>query len=147
MTDPGRSQPFESLYRSTDSGPRSHRTTARHFEPWLHPPEEEPDAGDTFGWLYRKEPEPGEAAPHPPDVPAGASPALALETGPAAPAEPQPVSPTSLSRPAARRRRRHAGWLVFLLGLLAAMGVVGVLLLSSDLRTVASTVFDFLGDR
>jgi hypothetical protein len=36
---------------------------------------------------------------------------------------------------------------VFLLGLLAAMGVVGVLLLSSDLRTVASTVFDFLGDR
>ena len=148
-TDPGRSQPFESLYRSTASGPRTHRTTARHFEPWLNPPEEEADAGDTFGWLYRKEPDPSsDADPHLPRASAGTSTALTPAPRPATPsAEPQPANVTSAPRSTARRRGRHAGWLVFLLGLLATMGGVGVLLLSSDLSSLASTVLDTLRDR
>jgi hypothetical protein len=57
-TDPGRSQPFESLYRSTAAaGGESHRPTARHYEPSLSPPEGQAESGDTFGWLYRRDPE------------------------------------------------------------------------------------------
>ncbi len=53
-TDPGRSQPFESLYRGAAGIPaQAHRVTARHYEPSLSPPEGQAESGDTFGWLYR----------------------------------------------------------------------------------------------
>jgi hypothetical protein len=55
-TDPGRVQPFESLYRDAARSQHGHRTTARHFEPWLTAPED-PSADDTFHWLYRPEPD------------------------------------------------------------------------------------------
>ncbi|MET0694386.1 MAG: hypothetical protein ABWY56_10670 [Propionibacteriaceae bacterium] len=57
-TDPGRSRPYESLYRDPDGAvPDSHRTTARHYEPSLSPPDDQPP-GDVYHWLYRPEPEP-----------------------------------------------------------------------------------------
>jgi len=66
-TDPGRSRPYESLYRTGDSATAEHRATARHFEQWLTPPEET-RPGDVFHWLYRPDPEPdpSPAGPQPP---------------------------------------------------------------------------------
>lgn len=67
-TDPGRSQPFESLYRGPTGIPAQvHRTTARHYEPSLSPPEGQAESGDTFGWLYRA----GPGSPTSPDGPEG----------------------------------------------------------------------------
>lgn len=72
-TDPGRSQPYESLYRTTSDVPgSSHRTTARHFEPALTPPEEQSDPGDRFHWLYRPEPQaPEPESPEPGNIKPG----------------------------------------------------------------------------
>lgn len=58
-TDPGRAQPYESLYRNPSGQPgRTHRPTARHYEPSLTPPEDQEESGDTFHWLYRSDTEP-----------------------------------------------------------------------------------------
>ncbi len=85
-TDPGRAQPYESLYRdATDGRPATHRTTPRHFEPALTPPEEQRETGDRFHWLYRPEPDPEVPADSPSDE---GAPGRATPTEPAPSLEP-----------------------------------------------------------
>ena len=116
-TDPGRAQPYESLYRAPEHvSNATHRTTARHFEPWLTPPEGEPQTEDTFHWLYRPEPAGASvaAAPQPP-APAAESPAAA----PVPPAEEPPGPAAAVGPP--RRGRRRTIWLVVVLAVVLTL--------------------------
>jgi hypothetical protein len=121
-TDPGRAQPYESLYRSAEGvPPTSHRPTARHFEPWLTPPEDAADSEDTFHWLYRSEP--GSAADHHPGP-------LGNPPEPSHAAAGSAVHIPEHAPPARRRGGRRGGalWLVLVLVLLVAAGVAVALL-------------------
>jgi hypothetical protein len=106
----------------------THRTTARHFEPALTPPDgEQPDPEDTFHWLYRKEPAAEAAAPVPPTVdPPGGPPVTMSGSGGVPGSGPLALvglRPTDPSEP--RRPRHRVLWLSVLLVLvLAGAGVV-----------------------
>jgi hypothetical protein len=112
-TDPGRAQPFESLYRAAAGAPAAaYRGTTRHFVPALTPPEE-PHPDDTFHWLYRSEPAAGAQAP-------------VLEDSWLSRPESPPLPETPI---AFAPRRSHRGWWVALTSLcvLLALGATAVI--------------------
>jgi hypothetical protein len=122
-TDPGRVQPFESLYRDPARSPHAHRPTARHFEPWLTAPED-PSADDTFHWLYRPEPD-AATGDEPASSPTGAS-VTSAEPRPEGPGVlPEAGSPSLMEDSPELPERRDT------LPLLLALGVTLVVLVTA----------------
>lgn len=121
-TDPGRAQPYESLYRgSLPTSAGSHRATARHFEPWLNAPEEEPASGDTFHWLYRPDCSTDATEETPDPVPPGRSASVAGDVlG-------DPVN--ALPGPPGEKRRGSRRRVWFVVALVLLLGSVGAAVL------------------
>lgn len=119
-TDPGRQDPYESLYRGASQPVRGFRPTPRHFEPSLSPPG---GVDGTFDWLYRPAAQPSaqpsaEASERPgssdPSDPAAAAPPTVIRSARVEPPDAEPA-PSAAPPTSGRGRAVLVGVLALLL--------------------------------
>lgn len=124
-TDPDRVDPYESLYRLSDSDPGvGQKPTPRHYESSMSRPAETREG--QFNWLYREEPDPATAPPaRPPVAPLPvAQPAPYAAPRVAPPPRPPLPPPPATAIPVEPRRRRSPVPILLVLLLLAVAGGV-----------------------